>query len=180
MHWKIFITSLINKLLWMSDLKEENKILIFNKTLDVFQKNISRMSKCSFLIRGWTVGLLTLSSLFLKDLNNCYLLLCMIIPIICLWYMNANFLSSERNMRKEYLDVLKTYSINKNMLSGDDTDDLFEYSKIVNCLNIKPLKNTDESIIDAMLSPTLISFYGGLIVFIIFIVCVLFKLGTNF
>ncbi|RKS95596.1 hypothetical protein BC952_1289 [Flavobacterium limicola] len=79
----------------------ENKL----KHLEFIQNTITRMSTNSFIIKGWTITLI--SALFVlaqKDSNTTYAILTYItVPIF--WYLNAFFLLQERRYRSLYDDV---------------------------------------------------------------------------
>lgn len=75
------------------------------KHLEFIQNTITRMSTNSFIIKGWTITLI--SALFVlaqKDSNITYAILTYIaVPIF--WYLNAFFLLQERRYRSLYDDV---------------------------------------------------------------------------
>lgn len=75
------------------------------KHLEFIQTTITRMSTNSFIIKGWTITLI--SALFVlaqKESNTTYAILTYIaVPIF--WYLNAFFLLQERRYRSLYDDV---------------------------------------------------------------------------
>lgn len=79
----------------------ENKL----KHLEFIHNTINRMSTNSFIVKGWTITLI--SALFVlaqKDSNVTYAILTYIaVPIF--WYLNAFFLLQERRYRSLYDDV---------------------------------------------------------------------------
>lgn len=79
----------------------ENKL----KHLEFIHNTINRMSTNSFIIKGWTITLI--SALFVlaqKDSNVTYAILTYIaVPVF--WYLNAFFLLQERRYRKLFDDV---------------------------------------------------------------------------
>lgn len=79
----------------------ENKL----KHLEFIHNTINRMSTNSFIVKGWTITLI--SALFVlaqKDSNTTYAILIYIaVPIF--WYLNAFFLLQERRYRSLYDDV---------------------------------------------------------------------------
>jgi hypothetical protein len=79
----------------------ENKL----KHLEFIHNTINRMSTNSFIVKGWTITLI--SALFVlaqKDSNITYAILTYIaVPIF--WYLNAFFLLQERRYRSLYDDV---------------------------------------------------------------------------
>lgn len=75
------------------------------KHLEFIHNTINRMSTNSFIVKGWTITLI--SALFVlaqKDSNTSYAILTYIaVPIF--WYLNAFFLLQERRYRSLYDDV---------------------------------------------------------------------------
>lgn len=75
------------------------------KHLEFIHNTINRMSTNSFIVKGWTITLI--SALFVlaqKDSNTTYAILTYIaVPIF--WYLNAFFLLQERRYRTLYDDV---------------------------------------------------------------------------
>lgn len=140
---------------------DNNKLVIFHKQIDLIQDCIKRMAGNSFLVKGWSAGLLTIAMVLLKEIHF-YGVLLIILPIICLWYLDAFFLYTEKKYRKRYEKLLESieannfsdkylnfYSLNPNnfKLEEDDTKDDIDH------------------VVDMMLSPTLRVFYGSLILF---------------
>src|SRR6266700_7302771 len=73
--------------------------------LAFIQSVIDRMSKNSFLLKGWGVTLISaLFALAAKDSNKQYILLAYF-PIITFWLLNGYFLSQERRFRALYNQV---------------------------------------------------------------------------
>lgn len=75
------------------------------KHLEFLQNVITRMNSNSFLIKGWTITLVSaLFALASKDANTNYVLVSYIaIPIF--WMLDAFFLSQERQYRDLYAEV---------------------------------------------------------------------------
>lgn len=75
------------------------------KHLEFIHNTINRMSTNSFIVKGWTITLI--SALFVlaqEDSNTTYAILTYIaVPIF--WYLNAFFLLQERRYRSLYDDV---------------------------------------------------------------------------
>ena len=59
------------------------------KEIDIIQDIINRMAFNSFLIKGWTVTLVSVA-LLLK--GNTYQVLIAFIPLLAFWYLDAYFL----------------------------------------------------------------------------------------
>ena len=79
----------------------ENKL----KHLEFIQNNITRMSTNSFLVKGWSITLLSaLFALAQKETNKDYVLLTYFaVPLF--WYLNGFFLLHERRFRELYNSV---------------------------------------------------------------------------
>jgi len=79
----------------------ENK----RKHLEFIQNVITRMNTNSFLIKGWSVTLVSaLFALAAKDANIKYAIVAYV-PIFVFWALDGFFLSQERQYRKLYEDV---------------------------------------------------------------------------
>lgn len=76
----------------------ENK----NKHLDFIHNTINRMSGNSFLIKGWTISIISVLFIFTDNELNEEFLLISIIAVIVFWYLNAFFLLQERKFRAVY------------------------------------------------------------------------------
>ncbi len=88
-----------------------DKDLNFHKELDLIQAVISRMANNSFLIKGWTMTLMSALIAFGKDtilsnLNGVYYLIIMIGILIPFWWLDSYYLKQERVFRKLYEKVI--------------------------------------------------------------------------
>ena len=120
----------------------ENKI----KHLELIQGVINRFSTNSFLLKGWSVVLVSaLFALSANDSNICFIFLAYI-PVIVFWGLDGYFLSMERLYRKLY-----------EMVRLKDESDV-DFS-----MNAKILNTKKHPWISATLSKTLIPFHGALI-----------------
>jgi len=89
-------------------LMSENNIEVIHKEIDLIQNCISRMSQNSFLIKGWTLAIVTVVlALMEKNIDPIYLCLVLFIPLIAFWYLDAFFLQTEKMYRKMYEWVLE-------------------------------------------------------------------------
>jgi hypothetical protein len=121
---------------------EENK----RKHLEFIQIVITRMNSNSFLIKGWTVTLVSaLFALAAKDADQNYVLISYI-PIPVFWILDGFFISREKKYRTLYEDVRV-----KN-------DSLVDFS-----MDISNYTSAKNSWIAGIFSKTLIPFYGILI-----------------
>ena len=117
----------------------ENKI----KHLEFIQNIITRMNSNSFILKGWTITLVSaLFALAANDTNMNYVLVSYIaIPVF--WILDGFYISQERQYRDLYADVAK-----KTQNEIDFSLDATEYNKGKN------------NWISGILSKTLIPFYG--------------------
>ncbi|MBL6987465.1 MAG: hypothetical protein ISR72_10610 [Methylobacter sp.] len=75
------------------------------KHLELIQSVINRMAGNSFLLKGWSVTLVSaLFALAAKDSNSLFLFVAYF-PCICFWVLDAYFLRQERLYRKLYSNV---------------------------------------------------------------------------
>ncbi len=80
------------------------------KHLEFIQGIINRMANDSFLLKGWSVTLLTVLFVFtVKEIENFNFLYVLIIifPIFIFWILDGYFLSQERRFRDLYEHVRK-------------------------------------------------------------------------
>jgi hypothetical protein len=75
------------------------------KHLEIIQSAIMRMAGNSFLLKGWSVTLVSaLFALAAKDSNPLFLFVAYI-PCVCFWVLDAYFLRQERLYRALYKQV---------------------------------------------------------------------------
>ncbi|WP_452602044.1 hypothetical protein [Pontimicrobium sp. MEBiC06410] len=72
------------------------------KHLDYIHNTINRMSSNSFLIKGWTISIVSILFIFTDDKMNKQFLIITLLPIIIFWYLNGFFLQQERKYRALY------------------------------------------------------------------------------
>ena len=116
------------------------------KHLELIQGVINRFSTNSFLLKGWSVILV--SALFALSANNSNVTFIFLayIPTIVFWGLDGYFLSVERLYRKLY-EIVRLKDNNS-----------IDFSMNINSLNEK-----DHPWLSATLSKTLIPFHGSLI-----------------
>ncbi len=108
--------------------KQEN----LHKEIDLIQSVINRMANNSFLIKGWTMTLMSALIAFGKDsilenTNGIYYLAMMIGVLIPFWWLDAYYLKQERIFRKIYERAItdpesenrKRYDLNPRELAND-------------------------------------------------------------
>lgn len=123
----------------------ENKL----KHLEFIQQAINRMASNLFLLKGWTVTLIAaMFALAAKESKDFYFLLAYF-PTFMFWLLDGYFLSQERRFRSLYDHVAK-----------------LDESAIDFSMNTQPFKNNPatNTWICALLSPTLLIYYGMLMV----------------
>lgn len=133
------------------------------KHLEMVQGIINRMAHCSFLLKGWSVILISgLFALAAKDANVLFVYLAYL-PVIAFWILDGYYLYQERLYRKLYGEIRITepeeidFSMNANKFDGVDS----------------------ATWSDCILSKTMLLFHGILIVtiIIVMIVCLINKGG---
>ena len=121
----------------------ENK----RKHLEFIQGVTNRINTNSFMIKGWTIILISaLFALAAKDSKKMYALITYM-PIPLFWILDGFYLSKERQFRELYKKVAG--------IKEEDIDFL---------MNIKEYDKDKNTWLRSMFSSTLIPFYGSLIV----------------
>jgi len=83
---------------------------IIHKELDLIQGVIKRMASNSFEVKKWLIGILTGIVVFKHEEllgGNSQLIWSLLVPILCFWYLDAFFLSTEKLYREMYAWVVK-------------------------------------------------------------------------
>lgn len=118
-----------------------------HKHLDYIQAMVARTANISFLIKGWTVTLVSALLVLTAKNETIDAMPLTLLPIILLWPLDGFFLWMERMFRGLYEYV--------SQLSEDDID----YH-----MDPWPFNKKDKaSFWESTFSPTLIWFYGGLL-----------------
>ena len=135
------------------------------KHLEMIQGVINRMAHCSFLLKGWSVILVSgLFALAAKDSNPLFVYLAYL-PVIAFWVLDGYYLLQERLYRKLYEHVRK--------LETGNID--FE-------MNAARFKGEDEATWhESIMSKSMLLFHGILFltVIIVMLVCITIKGGSN-
>ena len=85
------------------------------KHLELIQEVIKRMANNSFLLKGWTVTLVTgILALASKDTDKQYFWIAYI-PILMFWFLDAYYLQLERRYRRLYNSRLEEREVNFSM-----------------------------------------------------------------
>ncbi|OOF51733.1 hypothetical protein BKK54_01785 [Rodentibacter genomosp. 1] len=134
---------------------------ILHKEIELIQTCINRMANNSFLLKGWTVSLITVILALTNISLSKYAYLALFIPLISFWYLDAFFLRKERMYREMYSWVLENRS------KSDE--------HIYN-LNPHRFDGSVKKILSVFLSKTLLIFYGSLMFTLIIWILFIFKL----
>ena len=125
------------------------------KHLDFLQGVINRLSKNSFLLKGWSVVLISaLFALSAKDTNVAFVLLAYF-PAVTFWALDGYFLALERRYRALYDKVREL------------TPDEIDFS-----MRLEEPASHYETWHAAFLSKTLIPFHGSLILAILIVLLI--------
>jgi hypothetical protein len=124
-----------------------------HKHLEFVQAAVNRMAGNLFLLKGWSITLIAaLFALAAKDSNKTYVLVAYF-PLFIFWCLDSYFLSQERRFRALYDHVRQ-----KNEADIDFS------------MDTRPFSNDPRnSWADALLSRTLIVYYGGLAAVMLFL-----------
>jgi hypothetical protein len=85
------------------------------KHLEFIQAIISRLNHDSFLLKGWTVTLVSAFLGLIVNNQEYAVILIIIIPIIIFWHLDAYYLLMERRFRNLYNDVVNGNVANYSM-----------------------------------------------------------------
>ena len=76
---------------------------ILEKEIDLIQACINRLAQNSFIVKGWTITLITVILALLPEKIDIRLLCAIVIvATVCFWYLDAFFLRTERLYRWKY------------------------------------------------------------------------------
>ena len=129
-------------------MKEKEQVI---KHLELIQEVINRLARDSFLIKGWSMTILSIAILFLSRNpgESQWLIFCFFILVIGFWILDGYFLWQERLFRKVYDEIRKQES----------TD-----------FGMNPMKHVNQpkcKWIHSMFSETLLLFYGLEAIFVL-------------
>lgn len=117
------------------------------KEIDISQDIINRMRFNSFLIKGWTVTLVSVA-LLLKG-NDCHVFIAFI-PLISFWYLDAYFIRLERCYRELYDWIIRNRLAKNELLLDMNASKRFS-EKVDSTKRI-------------MFSESLLVFYGSILI----------------
>jgi hypothetical protein len=136
---------------------------IIHKELDLIQDVVKRMAANSFQVKGWLIGIL--SALFILENKGIFVSangnesfslkmnLFLFLPILCFWYLDAFFLSTEKLYRELYKWVV-SYRPRTNAYLYD----LNTFNRTVDGETTQLLK-PENNVWQMMRSKTLLPFY---------------------
>ena len=119
----------------------------FIEELKTIQEIIKRMASNSFMLKGWTVTLVTATLLLKVATDNKYTILVGFIPLLSFWILDAFYLRQEKLYRELY---------NWTILNR-----LSDQEKTRKCFDMSTSQFSDKipSVYNVMFSPTLRIFY---------------------
>ena len=143
---------------------------VIHKELDLVQDIVKRMASNSFQVKAWLIGILSALIAFEKDaifaeagadkLLSIKMNLFLFLPILCFWYLDAFFLSTERLYREVYKWLVKYRPMTEAYLY-----DLNTFNRQVGEQEQSLLK-PGNSVWNMMLSKTLLPFYLVPLIFV--------------
>lgn len=124
-----------------------------HKHLEFVQAAVNRMAGNLFLLKGWSITLIAaLFALAAKDSNQFYILIAYF-PLFIFWSLDGYFLSQERKFRALY-DYVR----------------MLDEKKIDFSMDTRPFaKETRNTWLGAVVSRTLVIYYAGLAVVMLFL-----------
>ncbi len=143
-----------------------------HKELDLIQSIVSRMAANSFQVKAWLIGILSAlvvvegKSLFAQASSDNTMSIEMnfflFLPILCFWYLDAFFLSTEKLYRELYKWVVRYRPVTDKYLY-----DLNTFQRKVGEDTEENLLKSDNSVGNMMFSKTLLPFYLMPMIFVL-------------
>ena len=157
---------------------------IIHKELDLIQDIVKRMATNSFQVKAWLIGILSAlvviesKSVFAQaDANHTFSIemnVFLLMPILCFWYLDAFFLSTEKLYRELYKWVVNNrryttaYLYDLNTFERESYDELGILKVDNEAKALKPsMIKESNSIQNMMFSKTLFPFYAVPMLFVI-------------
>lgn len=131
----------------MSEITKNERI--YGDYFKILQGAIERMARNSFLIKAWTVTLVSAILVLTVSITNIFVLSILIGITIIFWGLDSYYLRFERLYRKLYEAKVKEYNDDKKIANMK----LF-------IMDINPYKENVDSTIKIMRSDSLIYFYS--------------------
>ena len=131
---------------------ESLSIAEIHKEIDLLQSCISRMASNSFLVKGWTMTLLSVLIAMLANKTSLLVIALVVLPItFSFWSLDVFFLKTERLYRLKYEWVIQE----RKKGNREYLYDLNPYNE-----NMRINSKEETSTIKVMFSRTLLLFYG--------------------
>jgi hypothetical protein len=132
----------------------------FLKEIDLVQAVVTRMANTSFLIKGWSVTMMTF---IFATKSEPKALPLVFVPILLFWVLDAYFLQQERLYRKLY-----QWIVENRMLSD----------KYLFSLSTARVQDQKKSLLQVMFSTTLMVFYGGALLLVVIYIVYITKFNS--
>jgi len=130
--------------------------------LEMIQGVVNRLAQDSFLLKGWSVVLVSALFALAANSSSQYIVYLAYFPAIAFWILDGYFLWQERLFRALYDKV--------RVLNEDDVDFSMDTSK---------LRVENKTWCDAMLSNTLLIFHGTVIGSIVVVMVIILNRGGS-
>ena len=129
-------------------MENEEKVI---KHLEMTQAVINRLGSNSFLLKGWSMTVIVTTMVLIAryDIQNPYLVLAVMFPVLGFWILDGYFLWQERLFRQVYDEV-------RGQADTDFKMDVMKHGNKPKC-----------SWLSAMFSVTLVIFYAVEVMFIL-------------
>lgn len=122
---------------------------IYGDYFKILQRAIERMARNSFLIKAWTVTLVSAILVLTVSVTNIFVLSILIGTTIIFWGLDSYYLRFERLYRKLYKEKVKEYNDDKKIANMK----LF-------IMDIVPYKENEDTTIKIMQSGSVVYFYS--------------------
>jgi len=130
---------------------DREKFLI--EEVKVVQDIIKRMASNSFSVKTWSITLIVITLILRGDSNHVYIAF---FPLFAFWFLDAYYLQQERLFREVYKWIV-SYRL-------ENDDKIFE-------INPQKFKDKVDSILEIMLSISIVPFYGSILILLTLFIC---------
>lgn len=127
------------------------------KHLEFTQNIITRMNANSFVIKGWSVTLVSALFALAADKVNTKFIYLAYFPVVMFWILDGFFLSQEKQYRELYKEV-----------AGKDKDSIFNFD-----LDASRYNCDGREWICCLTTKTLIVFHGALLLVVFLVMCLI-------
>lgn len=130
------------------------------KYLEFIHNTINRMSTHSFILKGWSITIVSICFAFAIKEDNMNFIILSIFPILVFWGLDAFYLRQERLFRRLY----------DNVRMGENNERNINFS-----MNTKKFEKKVQSWFLTLFAGTILPLY--LIIIILVFIVILFKIG---